>query len=448
MFSEITVIGGGASGLMAAFSAARTISESSSEASVTVLEKMPRPGRKIMITGKGRCNFTNLKDWESFSSHIRSKASLVRPAFFNFQPAKAIEFFENQGIPTVVERGDRAFPASHMASDIVDGLVKAATSLGVRIMSGVQVGKVAYDSGDRVFNIQAGERTFSCRCLIIATGGLSYPSTGSSGDGYSFASSFGHSISPLFPSLTAMVPRGYKIHGASGGELRGHIDRSVPLSAAGKQLMGISLKNTGLTLFLDGREVRSVTGDLDFTDGGLEGPLGFQVSRECVKGIVNGRKAGISIDMKPAVDTAELLERLRRLWAEIKADPRSRGINPERMFRILLGKVLPHGLIDGFLGWNPGLGKGADLEGLAHRLKDWHMDIEGFVGYERAVVTAGGIPPEEVVAKTLESKKQKGLYLCGEVLDVDADTGGYNLQCAFSTGFLAGQCAAQSVICR
>ena len=401
-----------------------------------------------MITGKGRCNFTNYKEWESFSPHIRSKASAVRPAFFNLPPSKVIEFFEGQGVPTVVERGDRAFPQSHMASDIVDALVRASTSLGVKIHPGVQVGKVSYDPEGDVFNLDAGDRVFSCRRLIIATGGLSYPSTGSSGDGYSFAASLGHSISPLFPSLTAIVPKGYKIHGADGTGLRGHIDRSIPVSAAGRQLMGISLKNSGLALFLDGNEVHRVMGDLDFTDGGLEGPLGFQVSRECVKGLVNGRKAAVSIDLKPAVGGDELLCRLRRLWSEIQADPRSTGMHMDRMFKVLLGKVLPHGLIDGFLAWNPGLGKGADLEMLARRLKDWRMEIEGFVGYERAVVTAGGIPTEEIIAKTLESKRQKGLYLCGELLDVDADTGGYNLQCAFSTGFLAGLSAAKSIIGR
>ena len=187
--------------------------------------------------------------------------------------------------------------------------------------------------------------------------------------------------------------------------------------------------------------VQSEFGDIEFTDGGLEGPLGFQVSRRGVKALIDGQKVAVSIDMKPAVELEKLDEDIHAKWEEVIHDPRSKGQSFQRVFRILLGKLIPWNLTTAFLRMNPKV----SVDTLASCLKDWKMDIAGFVGFERSVVTAGGIPLTEVVAKTLESKKQSGLYFSGEVLDVDADTGGYNLQLAFSTGYLAGQSAAKSL---
>lgn len=428
--AEIIIVGGGAAGMMAAAGAAGK--------EVLVLEKMPRPGRKIMITGKGRCNFTNMKAWNEFSAHIHPKPNFLKPSFFNLNPERMLEFLERNGMESVVERGDRAFPASHLASDVVDALVRAAEDAGAEILCGKEVQKIT-SSGeeDTSFSLTCSDgSTYECRKLIICTGGLSYPKTGSTGDGYGWAEGLGHSIRPLFPSLTAIVPKGYKIPGQTE---KGHIDRSTPLSELGKTLCGNQLKNVGLRLIIDGNEADSEFGDLDFTDGGLEGPIGFKISRKCVNAIINGSKASVIMDMKPAVEPEELTTRINALWNEISKDRRNAQKLYKDRFRILLGKVLPMSLIPAFTRYNPN----ADHKTLAKALKNWKFEIEGYVGYERCVVTAGGVNLEEVVSKTLESRLVKGLYFAGEILDLDADTGGYNLQTAFSTGYLAGISAAK-----
>ena len=244
MKSEIMIIGGGASGLMAAFGASKWLVDNGSAAQVTVLEKMPRPGRKIMITGKGRCNFTNVKAWNEFSQHIRSKSSFVKPAFYNMDSDAVIDFFEKNGMKTVVERGDRAFPASYHASDVVDTLVRACTGYGVKVVTDCSVtGIVRMPDGFKVNTADGLEHR--CRKLIIATGGLSYPGTGSTGDGLAWAGSLGHSVKACFPSLTALVPQGYKA-GEPVSRGKGHIDRSTPLSEFGRSLAGIQLKNISL----------------------------------------------------------------------------------------------------------------------------------------------------------------------------------------------------------
>ena len=428
--AEIIIVGGGAAGMMAAAGAAGK--------EVLVLEKMPRPGRKIMITGKGRCNFTNMKAWNEFSAHIHPKPNFLKPSFFNLNPERMLEFLERNGMESVVERGDRAFPASHLASDVVDALVRAAEDAGAEILCGKEVQKItSYGEEDTSFSLTCSDgSTYECRKLIICTGGMSYPKTGSTGDGYGWAEGLGHSIRPLFPSLTAIVPKGYKIPGQIE---KGHIDRSTPLSELGKTLCGNQLKNVGLRLIIDGNEADSEFGDLDFTDGGLEGPIGFKISRKCVNAIINGSKVSVIMDMKPAVEPEELTTRINALWNEISKDRRNAQKLYKDRFRILLGKVLPMSLIPAFTRYNPN----ADHKTLAKALKNWKFEIEGYVGYERCVVTAGGVNLEEVVSKTLESRLVKGLYFAGEILDLDADTGGYNLQTAFSTGYLAGISAAK-----
>lgn len=430
---DIIIIGAGAAGLMAAVGAAE------SGCRVVVLEKMPRPGRKIMITGKGRCNFTNMKPWNEFSSHIHPKPNFLKPSFYNLTSEKMLEFMQANGLETVVERGDRAFPASHLATDVVDTLVQAAENAGAEILCGKEVQSVQCHEKDiqTSFTLKCSDGSlYSCRRLIVCTGGLSYPATGSTGDGYRFAGSFGHKISQLFPSLTAIVPLGYK-----AADEKYHINRSTPLSEAGKLLCGSQLKNIQLKLTIDGNEVQSEFGDLDFTDGGMEGPVGFKVSRKCVKALINGSKVTATLDLKPAVDPESLRCRISRIWDEICKDRRNASRQYRDKFRILLGKVMPMSLIPAFLKAHPN----ADHKTLSKILKGWKFEIAGYVGYERCVVTAGGISCDEITAKTLESKLIPGLYFAGEVLDLDADTGGYNLQTAFSTGYLAGISAAKNV---
>ena len=440
--ADIIIIGGGAAGLMAAAGAGERFASQGIDAKVIVLEKMSRPGRKIMITGKGRCNFTNVKPWNEFSGHIHPKPNFLKHSFYNLTSERMIDFIEHHGAETIVERGDRAFPASHLASDIVDALVRAAECAGAEIHCGKEVSQCT-ESGsgaeEKRFTIRCQDGSeYECRKLIVCTGGLSYPKTGSTGDGYGWAEEFGHTVKPLFPSLTAIVPRGYKEDAASG-DLKGHINRNTPLTETGEGLCGNQLKNVSLSLYIDGNQVQEEFGDLDFTDGGIEGPIGFKVSRKCVNAIVNGSKAAVSIDLKPAVDIEDLTVRIGCLWNEISKDKRNAQKLYKDRFRILLTKVLPMSLIPAFTKLNPSV----DHKTLPKTLKNWKFEIAGFVGYERCVITAGGISLDEVTAKTLESKLVPGLYFAGEILDLDADTGGYNLQTAFSTGYLAGMSAAR-----
>lgn len=431
--TDILIIGGGAAGLMAAVGAAETLE---GKGKVIVLEKMARPGRKIMITGKGRCNFTNVKPWNEFSAHIHPKLNFLKPSFYNLTSEGMVSFLEENGMEAVVERGDRAFPASHLASDVVDTLLKAAHQAGAEVLCGKEVKETSHSEGTFRIGCTDGS-VYSCRKLIICTGGLSYPKTGSTGDGYGWAKAMGHSVKPLFPSLTAIVPRGYK----DSTSEKGHIERNMPLTETGEALCGNQLKNVGLAIFIDGNEAQNEFGDLDFTDGGIEGPIGFKVSRKCVNAIINGSKVTAVIDLKPAVDIEDLNVRIGTLWNEISKDKRNSSRTYKEKFRILLTKVLPTSLIPAFIRLNPN----ADHKTLGKALKGWKMEIAGFVGYERCVVTAGGVSLEEITPKTLESKLLPGLYFAGEVLDLDADTGGYNLQTAFSTGYLAGISAGKSI---
>ena len=500
MKSDIIVVGGGASGLLAAVGAAQVLSKTENGGTVTVLEKMPKAGRKIMITGKGRCNFTNVKDWEEFSEHIRSDRNFSSAAWHNLTPENLIALLKQNGLRSVVERGDRAYPESRMAGDVVDTLLRACTLAGVKVVTDCEVKTV--DKTPRGFSldcVQTSRRQvripvadpsrlrgkpaptreeitiepveYSCSKLIIATGGLSYPGTGSTGDGYLWAEEMGHKLEPCLPSLTALVPEGYKDTSAHplAGEVRKafrgrtvygktkerkvaplpawypkfekHIERVTPLSETGALFNGNNLENVQLSLIVNGATVQSEFGDIEFTDGGLEGPLGFQVSRKAVKALVDGQKVAVSIDMKPAVELEKLDADVHAKWDEVIHDPRSKGQGFHRLFRIMLGKLIPWALTPAFLETNPEV----SVDTLAATLKNWRLRIAGFVGFERCVITAGGVSLSDVVAKTMESKRQGGLYFAGEVLDMDADTGGYNLQLAFSSGYLAGQSAAQAL---
>ena len=456
MTSDILIIGGGAAGLMAAYGAGSALFRAGKTAQVTVLEKMPRPGRKIMITGKGRCNFTNVKSWNDFSRHIRTNPNVLRPAFYNLTPQALIALFEANGMRAVVERGDRAFPASYHASDVVDTLVRMAGKVGANLVQDASVDSIKYQENKKLYSITCSNgKEYTSRVLILATGGLSYPSTGSTGDGYAWAESFGHTLTECFPSLTALVPDGYKSAKAAGTDGPKHIDRSVPMDKMGKYLCGNKLKNCGLRLVIDGNTSEEEFGDVEFTDGGIEGPVVFQVSRKAVKALRNGSKVYLELDLKAGVRASELSARLSELWKAIRSDERSRGRSEKNLLTVLLGKLLPWDLVDGFLFCHPEIlpaKKGrngrffeVDLAALAVALQRWKMDIAGYVGYERCVVTAGGVAMSEIDPKTLSSKKQENLFFCGELLDMDADTGGFNLHLAFSTGYLAGQSASERV---
>ncbi len=417
MNTDILIIGGGAAGL---FSAASTILFSKENnldlPSVTVVEKMKRCGRKIGITGKGRCNLTNTKCWEDFSIHIHPDKNFFRPAFYEMSNVRTMEFFEKIGLPLVKERGDRVFPASYRASDVTSVLLDYVKSNGVKVVTSFEtvkiINRLSRQSSVPVETRFTAESLSGSRIeakyLILATGGLSYPSTGSTGSGYIFAKDLGHKIVNCFPSLTALIPNNY----------------------SSCSLGGISLKNVSVSLIVNGNKVREEFGDLDFTTDGIEGPIGFKISREAVYNLKMGQKVSLSLDLKPAVSYDKLKRRIEREVSEKRLP----------MNKLLLS-YLPKALIDPFMK----LQRPLNYNNLPDKLKEWRFVIDSCVGYRRAVVTAGGVDLKEVNTKTMQSKIVEGLYFAGELLNLDADTGGYNLQIAFSTGALAAKSIVREI---
>ena len=413
---QIVVVGGGPAGMMAAIKAAENGAE------VVLLEKNHLCGRKLAITGKGRCNITNTKPWGEFATHVHPKSNFVKSAFFNFSNAATIDFFNSIGLETVETQGNRVFPKSMNAFDVVDALVNRMKQVGVKLITDADLLAVCTDgskfkctyndiSSPRVIRTEV----IMSNALIIATGGLSYPATGSNGKGYDLAESLGHSVTRCFPSLAALMPKAYD-----------------------SELYDIELKNVGLNLFVDKDLIQSEMGDLTFTEDGIEGPLGFRVSRRAVNALENGSSVELVIDLKPAVPVNELKERVKREVASFKWDVPV--INEARMKKVLR-RFMPSELINPFYNMSRNL----TVNTLADRLKDWRFPIAKHAGFRRAVVTAGGVSLSEVVSKTMQSRIDKGLFFAGEVLDLDGDTGGYNLQMAFSTGALAGLNAAKYV---
>ena len=402
--------------MMAAIKAAENGAE------VAVLEKNHLPGRKLAITGKGRCNITNTKPWSEFSTHVHPRSNFVRSAFYNFSNQATIEYFNNIGLETVVTQGERVFPASMRAFDVVDALADRMKETGVKLIPDADLLAVCND-GDKfkcTYNDLSQPRAITTEviaasALVIATGGLSYPATGSNGRGYEIAASLGHTVTRCYPSLAALLPRNYD----SG-------------------LYDIELKNVGLKLYVGQDMVQSEMGDLTFTEDGIEGSLGFRVSRKAVHALENGSAVELVIDLKPAISLQELRDRVKREVASFKWEVPL--INDARLKKILR-KLMPAELIEPFFRMSRGL----TVNTLPERLKEWRFPIAKHAGYRRAVVTAGGVSLDEVVAKTMQSRIDKGLFFAGEVLDLDGDTGGYNLQMAFSTGALAGQSAAKYV---
>lgn len=420
---KIAVIGGGAAGLFAAAYAAKKGMLQYAE-DLVVIEKMGRCGRKINITGKGRCNLTNTRMWDEFAPHIHPQSNFLKTAFYTLSTSDTMDFFTEAGLPLAVERGQRVFPKSMRAMDVTDTLVNLIKNSGTEIVTDAAVESVKRDSDGFCTSTKKG--VFYSDNLIIATGGLSYPSTGSSGDGYRIAESLGHRIEKCFPSLTALVPKNYFENG-----------RFADL------LCGLELKNISAALSVNGNIAQEEFGDLNFTDGGIEGPVIFRISRKAVESIANGQKVSVLIDLKPALSEEQIKARIEReLDAQKSGGGKAAGskLLNRRELNFLLKKLMPYELIDAFLKMNSDL----SIANLSKRLKEMRFDIVSYVGYERCVVTAGGVSLKEVSQKTMESKLVKGLYFAGELLDLDGDTGGYNLQTAFSTAALA----VTSILCK
>lgn len=404
---DIVIAGGGAAGLMAAALA------SGKDCRVAVVEKNSQCGRKMLITGKGRCNMTNSREWNEFKEHIHPDSGFLRPSFMAFSNTDTVAFFHSLGLDTVEERGMRVFPASGRSSDVRDALVSYIRKSGnVTLLYNSEVLSLVCrkNGGFDIAVLHAEEKMTVChlhaRNVILATGGLSYPATGSTGDGYKLASKLGHSIVPTMPSLTALVPYSYNFG-----------------------LVGLTLRNVALTLKVDGGTVQEEFGELAFTNGGIEGALGFRVSRKAVHAIEAGQKVEVEIDLKPAVPETELRDRIQR---EYRKDVK---------LARYLERLLPLQAVRPFMEADASL----TVQNLPVRLKHWRFPIKGYVDYSRAVVTSGGVSLKEISRKTMESKLVPGLFFAGEVMDLDGDTGGYNLQIAFSTAAAAVRAAMANV---
>ncbi len=407
---RVVVIGGGAAGLMAAGRAAEL------SARVTVFEKNDTVGRKLSITGKGRCNVTNFCDNDTFIAHLTSNARFMYGAVSRFSCYDTVDFFNRLGVDTVVERGNRVFPRSGKAADIVDALYDYVVSSGGEILSAHVKGIDIADGcvrGVRLYN-----RTVECDRVIVATGGMSYPSTGSTGDGYAFARAAGHTVTKLLPSLVPLVSR-------------------APFCA---ELQGLSLRNIRLTIVDNdsNKEIYSQMGELLFTHFGISGPLVLSASAH-MRSMTDGRYTAV-IDLKPALTPETLDRRLLRDFSDYANRDivnALRSLLPKSMIPVILrlSGIDPHT-------------KCREVSVLQRRellttLKQIAIPVSGFRPLKEAIVTSGGVAVSEVNPKTMESKLVRGLYFSGEVLDLDAYTGGFNLQIAFSTGRLAGENAAQ-----
>jgi predicted Rossmann fold flavoprotein len=408
----IIVVGGGASGMMAAGRAGAL------GAPVLLLEKTPKLGNKLRLTGKGRGNLTNVAPWSDFVAHFGPNGRFLYGAFSRFFVQDLRAFFADRGVPTVVERGGRVFPVANDANLVADALVGYLRAGNVTLRRRARVTSLLTEGG-RATGVEGEGRRFSARAVIVATGGASYPGTGSTGDGYGLLAALGHTIVPPRPALVPLVV-------------------AEPFVA---RLRGLSLRNVQVTLLLDGRPLASQFGEMLFTPYGVTGPIVLTLSKRAAEAAERGR-AELSIDLKPALSDEELDARLLR-----DVDRFGR-----RTYRRLLSGLLPRLLIDVFVdltgippdrrGNQVTAGERARLHGL---LRDLRLTVVGTRPIAEAIVTAGGVAIDELDPRTLESKRIRGLYCCGEVIDVDGDTGGYNLQAAFSTGYVAGESAAQAL---
>lgn len=426
---DVIVVGAGAAGLFAAGQAA------TQGARTLLLEKMDRPGRKLLITGKGRCNLTNTTPLADFITHFGPNGRFLWQSFNTFFADDLIRFFNDLGISTVTERGGRVFPASGSAQDIVEGLLQWVRRAGVTIQTYAPVEKllVTEDQIKGVLVSPASIRdtrtrrareyppqTYYGSAVIVTTGGASYPGTGSNGDGYRLAEAVGHSIVPVRPAL-------------------------VPLETAGniaQQLQGLSLKNVNVSIWINRKKAAQEFGEMLFTHFGLSGPTILTLSRQVVDALLQNYRVEVSIDLKPALDEQKLDERLRR-------DINQHG---KQQFGTLLKELLPRTLIPVCI-----LSTDIPADKVGHQittqerkrlrmwLKDFRFEITRHRTFKEAIITAGGINTRELDPRTLQSRIVKSLYFAGEILDIDADTGGYNLQAAFSTGWLAGYSAAHQI---
>jgi predicted flavoprotein YhiN len=422
---KVAVIGGGAAGLMAAGFALQA------GADVTVYEKNPKCARKVAITGKGRCNFTNDTSPDDFLQNVVRGKKFLTGAIYAFPPKKVIEFFENYGLAIKIERGNRAFPVSDHASDVTKTLEKACKSVGVTIKLNERVLKIERITPDiipmsdigggamqdiismsDIMKVSTNNEQYLFDEVIVATGGVSYPSTGSTGDGYAFAQEFGHKITDLKAGLCGLNLEGNWF----------------------KDVQGLTLKNVVFSVKNQGKTVYEEMGELLFTHFGISGPIVLSASSIVNRLPLSSLQA--TIDLKPALDEQTLDKRLLREFDQFK----------NKQISNMLTELLPQKLISIVLSF-AGISLSKSVNSitkeergrLLRTIKALPLKLRSLRGFEEAIITSGGVDLSEINPKTMESKKIRGLRFCGEVLDVDAFTGGFNMQIAFATGYAAGK---------
>ena len=404
--SKVVIRGGGAAGRFASIAAAECGHQ------VEVYEKNEKLGKKLFITGKGRCNITNACDMEGLFDAVRTNVKFLYSSFYGYTNEQVIEFFERIGVPTKVERGDRVFPVSDHSSDVICGLEREMNRLGVKVHLRTAVKKVVEKEGHFEKIVLGDDTEVYADACIVATGGLSYQSTGSTGDGFRFAQSLGHTVTECMPALVPMECKEEWV----------------------TDLQGLSLRNVDVTILEGKKKLYEDFGEMLFTHYGVSGPLILSASSYVGKKL-NAKELTLKIDLKPALSEEQLDHRVLREFEE----------NQNRQFKNAIHKLFPSKLIPVMIGLS-----GIDPEkkvnvitkeerlGFVRLIKGLTITLTGLRDYNEAIITKGGIKIKEVDPGTMESKLVKGLHFAGEVLDLDAVTGGFNLQIAWSTAYAAG----------
>lgn len=404
--SKVLIVGGGAAGMLASIFAARNGHE------VHVYEKNEKLGKKLYITGKGRCNLTNACDMDALFASVRTNSRFLYSAFYGFTNQDAMTFFEEEGLKIKTERGERVFPLSDKSADVLDTLRRSMRRAGVEIHLNIEVKELILEDGQARGLILADKTRVDGDGVIVATGGLSYPVTGSTGDGYRFAKEAGHKVTDCIPSLTPFNIREDFV----------------------KELQGLSLKNVELRIYNGKKEVFREFGEMMFTHFGITGPLVLTAS-SFVGTLAARQELRAVLDLKPALSEEQLDQRVLREF----------DANPNKSFKNVIGSLFPAKLTPVMIGLS-----GMDPDKKVHDIsreerlnfvrltKGLSMTVTGLRDYKEAIITKGGVAVKEINPSTMESKLVKGLYFIGEVLDLDAVTGGFNLQIAWSTAYAAG----------
>jgi len=403
---DVIVIGAGPAGLIAAGRAAEL------GAKVLLLEKMRQEGRKLLITGKGRCNVTNNASPGDFISVVYPNGRFLKNAFSKFYSGDIIALLKRYGLELTLERGGRYFPSSNKSADVLKALLKWVNEMGVDIRCAHRVEKLLVED-DVLKGVRVNGQEIHAGSLILATGGNSYPATGSNGEGYELARELGHSIERIRPALVPIETEG----------------------SLAQKLQGLTLKNVTATVWVNDKKAGEDFGEMIFTHFGLSGPIILTLSRIVVDALHDKSKVEITIDLKPALDEQKLDARLIR---DLNEHGKKKAVN---IFRYWLPSAMVPVFVD-ILGLDPDKEchqiSSKERKQIRHLLKNFGFSVSGHRSFKEAIITAGGISTREISSKTMASKLVSGLYFAGEIIDLDAKTGGYNLQIAYSTGWLAG----------